>query len=172
MVRETSYEAYRDLVNSGTIAKKRGEALLYVATHPDCTALECDEYYNQDAAFKHCKTLHQRFPELQRLGYIEETGTKLYRKKMRITYRVTGYLCPTPMRKKLTPKQKFDILYQVCKDVVANTSIPSEIRGLVRANLEAVSDMPGPALPDDTEIGNGGAKKQAPPSYGGVLDLW
>ena len=65
MVRETSVEAYRDLVRRGVLPHRRREVYHWLYHNGPCTAAMIEHELSSSSA-------HKRLSELRELGYIKE----------------------------------------------------------------------------------------------------
>jgi len=144
MVRDTSYAAYAQLISDGVISKKRGQVLLYIVSNPECTAWDCEEYYNP----RNSSTINARFSELRDRGLIEEVGTKVQNGHRRITYRATGRLIPLPVKKKMGWKSKYSILLEACLEVLDSSGVNEWDKQVVRNALEEIGYTSKPVAPN------------------------
>jgi hypothetical protein len=95
MIRETSKDAYRDLVDRGVLPHRRREVYRWIYLEGPCTAAMLEHGLGGSSA-------HKRLSELRDLGYIKEVDkAKCPRTGQRVIWwDVTAKRPKSPVRKK------------------------------------------------------------------------
>lgn len=85
MIEQNSLDAYRDLIDTGSLGEKQLSVFNYIRSHPNCTYNEISRALNM-----HHNTCTARIKELRDLGFIIKSGDVIdpYTEKRNGTYRV------------------------------------------------------------------------------------
>ena len=143
MVQKNSLIAYENLRKTGKIGKEQYRTLCFIERHPNISANSIGKVLGE--------TSRKRIVELEEMDLIYHSGSKVVFGNRSKTYCVTGKTRPKQRPKKLTSKEKLNILISELKDIHSHTSGKPkfdivELYVNIPTNIEKTFDLIGETI--------------------------